>query len=265
MPKCHRPFSKKEDESKEKDLGSRPAKREFTSKILKTRDETIVKEIKDFKKWPRRYVQRFFYCKNCGHGEHGGWHDSDKGVPKNWEKDAEWHEFLKKHKPVEVYVKKNKDGEYVPISKKNAKGNNKTLNNTNKLVSIINFLESKSYSDVANENEFEKIVVTLLKNNSHKVLRQKSKGRFRPDILVDDKYPIELKLVENSIKPLQRLIGQIDDYKTEHKEVGVFILVSQSSTLLQYIGDKVKELNKKSGVFAVSKISEIKRKVKSRS
>jgi len=38
-PKCHRPFSKKEDESKEKDLGIKKIKRSFVSEIFKQKTE----------------------------------------------------------------------------------------------------------------------------------------------------------------------------------------------------------------------------------
>lgn len=251
-PHCKRPFVKTEDKSKEKDLGVKdtPTKIKF---VYKTKNGIEVgKDSKEIR-WPAHIKQKFFYCKKCEYGKNNEWSEEIVAEWKDKDKLAEKY-------PSVILVKKNENGKYVPISKNNAKGNNKT---TNKLVSIINFLESKSYSEVRDEEEFEKLVVTLLKNDNHKVLRQKSKGRFRPDILVDDKYPIELKLVENNISPLQRLVGQINDYKTNYKEVGVFILVDQNSKLLQYVSDRVRELNKKSGIFAVSKTSVIRRKTKS--
>ena len=111
-PKCHRPFSKKEDESKEKDLGSRNAKRFYVSEIFKTENEEVVDKKEDYKMWPARFVQRFFYCNKCDYGKSDEWHDDEKGTFKCWENNSLWNP----PKSKTIYVKENEDGEYKRIS-----------------------------------------------------------------------------------------------------------------------------------------------------
>ncbi len=120
-PKCHRPFSKKEDESKEKDLGIKKIKRSFVSEIFKTKDGEEVDKNKDYSLWPARFVQKFFYCNKCD------WADYDKeGTFKKWEDNDKWNPPT----PKIIYVKETDDG-YVRIgkgSKRNGKIIVKPLN-----------------------------------------------------------------------------------------------------------------------------------------
>lgn len=111
-PHCKRPFVKKEDESKEKDLGVRNAKRYYVSEIYKTKDGELVDEKKEYKMWPARFVQRFFYCKKCDFGKNDEWHDDEKGTFKGWENNSQWNP----PKPKTIYVKENEVGEYKRIS-----------------------------------------------------------------------------------------------------------------------------------------------------
>jgi hypothetical protein len=111
-PMCKRPFAKKEDDEKEKDLGIRKIKREFTSKIYKTSDGTEVDYDYDYKIWPARFVQRFFHCNKCGYGKHNEWHDSEEGVFKKWENEDQWNP----PSPKIIKVKENEDGGYTPLS-----------------------------------------------------------------------------------------------------------------------------------------------------
>jgi len=109
---CKRPFVKKEDESKEKDLGTRNAKRFYVSEVYKTKDGEVVDKKEDYKMWPARFVQRFFYCKKCDYGKNDEWHDDEKGTFKGWENNNQWNP----PKPKTIYVKENEDGEYKRIS-----------------------------------------------------------------------------------------------------------------------------------------------------
>lgn len=112
-PRCKRAFVKKEDESKEKDLGERNIKRIFVSEIYKTKEGDIIGQKEDYKMWPAHFVQRFFYCKKCGHGKNHEWHDSEKGVFKNWVNNEKWNP----PEPKVIYVKENEEGNYVRVSK----------------------------------------------------------------------------------------------------------------------------------------------------
>lgn len=111
-PKCKKIFVKKEDESKEKDLGTRNIKRYYISEIHKTKDGEVINEEEDYKMWPARFIQRFFYCKKCGYGNNNEWHDDEKGVFKNWEKNNQWNP----PKPKIIYFRENEDGEYERVS-----------------------------------------------------------------------------------------------------------------------------------------------------
>ena len=111
-PHCNRPFVKKEDESKEKDLGTRNAKRYYVSEVYKTKDGEVVDKKEDYKMWPAHFVQRYFYCKKCDYGKKDEWHDDEKGVFKGWINNDQW----KPPTPKTVYVKENEDGEYKRIS-----------------------------------------------------------------------------------------------------------------------------------------------------
>ena len=118
-PYCKRPFVKKEDKSKEKDLGTRKEKREFDSEILKIKSSgEEVDRVKGYKMWPAHYVQRYFYCKKCNYGKNDEWHDNEDGIFKGWEDNAKWNP----PKPKTVYVKENEDGDYVRLT--NGKSSN---------------------------------------------------------------------------------------------------------------------------------------------
>jgi len=119
-PKCKRPFSKKEDESKEKDLEVKEIKREFVSEIFKLKggenDGDIIDKNKDYRLWPARFVQKFFYCNKCD------WADYNKeGSFKKWEDNDKWNPPT----PKIIYVKETEDG-YVRIGK-GSKSNGKII------------------------------------------------------------------------------------------------------------------------------------------
>jgi len=112
-PYCKRSFVKKEDELKEKDLGIRNAKRYYVSEIYKTKDGRVANKKEDYKTWPAHFVQRFFYCKKCGYGKNGEWHDDEKGIFKSWENNSQWNP----PKPKIIYVKEDREGGYKRISR----------------------------------------------------------------------------------------------------------------------------------------------------
>ncbi|MGM5483489.1 MAG: HNH endonuclease [Nanobdellota archaeon] len=112
-PKCKRSFVKKEDDSKEKDLGIKKIKRNYTSEIYKNKDGEIVDKKTDYKLWPARFVQRFFYCKRCGYGINDEWHDAKEGVFKKWDENDKWNP----PKPKIIKVKETEDG-YVRLNNK---------------------------------------------------------------------------------------------------------------------------------------------------
>lgn len=112
-PKCKRAFMKTEDSSKEKDLGIKKIKRKFDSEIFKTKEGSIVKITKDYKIWPARFIQRFYFCKRCNYGRNDEWHDKSDGIFKKWEDNEKWNP----PKPKIIIVKMDEDENYKRTSR----------------------------------------------------------------------------------------------------------------------------------------------------
>ena len=74
------------------------------------------------------------------------------------------------------------------------------------------------------EKEFEKQLISYLKGRlSQRVVGEVASRKGKIDIVIDDKYAIELKIA-NSISNLRNLIGQIHDYLKVYNDLAVIIL-----------------------------------------
>lgn len=94
--------------------------------------------------------------------------------------------------------------------------------------------------DVRDENEFEKQLTIWLKNKyPERVKRQVETPKGKIDIVIDNKYAIELKIADAKGK-LRDLVGQVHSYKKVYDNVAVILLdVSKMShsEIKEYIDD----------------------------
>ena len=172
------------------------------------------------------------------------------------------HELLKEKR--EFDDKQNKE---ISIKPKNAMEDNDeftqieiTKKKVNELDVILEKIEEKfDFSRIRDENELEGLIEQFLKLKfeDRKIERQYRTQKGNIDIVIDDKYGIELKIVENN-KVIENLVGQImkyvkvfgknkiavvilktpkinidvlDEYIEHYKEAGAKVLVLDKGTL----------------------------------
>lgn len=94
--------------------------------------------------------------------------------------------------------------------------------------------------DVRDENDFEKQLTQFLKYKyPERIKRQVSTPKGKIDIVIDNRYAIELKIADGKGK-LRDLVGQVQDYKKIHNEVAVILLdvgKMSRSDIKEYVED----------------------------
>lgn len=112
---------------------------------------------------------------------------------------------------------------------------------TNKFDSILNSIEQEfEPEDVRDENDFEKQLTQFLKIKfPNRVERQVDTPKGKVDIVIDNRYAIELKIADNKGK-LRDLVGQVYSYKKIYNEVAVVLLDigrMSPSEIKEYVDD----------------------------
>jgi len=94
--------------------------------------------------------------------------------------------------------------------------------------------------DVRDENDFEKQLTQFLKiKYPDRIKRQVDTPKGKIDIVIDNRYAIELKIADGKGK-LRDLVGQVNSYKKVYSEVAVILLdvgKMSHSEIKEYIDD----------------------------
>jgi len=94
--------------------------------------------------------------------------------------------------------------------------------------------------DVRDENDFEKQLTQFLKiKYPDRVKRQVDTPKGKIDILIDDRYVIELKIADSKIK-LRDLVGQVTSYKKVYCDIAIALLdvgKLSRSEIKEYVDD----------------------------
>ena len=110
---------------------------------------------------------------------------------------------------------------------------------------IVKLLSEFQPETVTSEEDLEKQLYQFLRAKlGDRVARQYPVGNQRIDIVIDGKIGIEIKIAENSSR-LQRLIGQIMDYKDHLDNIIALILDTGATVDLEHYTDKLSQLGVK--------------------
>ncbi len=94
--------------------------------------------------------------------------------------------------------------------------------------------------DVRDENDFEKQLMQFLKiKYPDRIKRQVDTPKGKIDIIIDNRYAIELKIADGKGK-LRDLLGQVHSYKKVYSEVAVILLdvgKMSHSEIKEYVDD----------------------------
>jgi hypothetical protein len=121
--------------------------------------------------------------------------------------------------------------------------------------------ENRYRDDLANflRKEFKERQDSFLFGSGERVSIKKEAGRGLCDIAINEQIGIELKKDLSKKKQVDRLMGQLIDYKKAYEDIIIVLVGKTNKDALELLRDKVSELNKESGIgFGLSQTPRIK-------
>lgn len=108
-----------------------------------------------------------------------------------------------------------------------------------------------------NENKYRDDLLSFLRENSTRASITKESGRGLCDIAVDRRIGIELKKDLRKKAQIDRLIGQITEYKRDYEEIIVVLVGESYEDAIENLKDRLRDMNKNVGGFGLSQEAKI--------